>query len=500
MDPSPPARPKASLFASPRLFVLLVAVMVIGYSGFLRRYTSPYAGGSDSSGYLNSAALLLDGRLTTPKPVLPGHTAEEFGIGAHVPLGFLTRAGTDEMSPTYPLGLPLHLAAFSWIAGLDWATIPLNICTALAGGGLLYLLARRLGLPPAWSLAGALLLLLCPLYLFAATQPMSDLLASVWSLATLYAALRARENRAWALACGIALAWAVLVRPTDLLLVAPVALALGLAWRSYLWVGLGGLPGALLLAAYNHQIYGSLFITGYGDVWSAFSREFAAHNLPFFALWIPGLLTPLVLAALAAPFLPAGRRRELGVLGVWAAVLIGFYSFYYHSGETWWYLRFILPAFPALVLAALVVLHSLLAAIPGRKFIAGLLLAAGLAWELVQVDRLQLLLNKSGEATYFDASAWARHHLPANAAIICMQVSGALHYYTGFLVIRWEQVTADDLLRLGQALHDLHRPVYAVLYDFEETEARQRIGGRWTKITRIRNVTVWQVEPAPATP
>lgn len=496
MDPSTPARPKALFFTSHRWFVVLVAVLAIGYALFLRRYTSPYAGGSDSSGYLNSAALLLDGRLTTTRPVLPGHTVAEFGIGAHVPLGFLPRVGSDEMSPTYPLGLPLHLVAFSWIAGLDWATVPLNICTALAGGGLLYLLARRLSLPPGWALAGAMLLLLCPLYIFTATQPMSDLLASVWSLAALYAALRAREKWSWALACGFAVAWAVLVRPTDLLLVVPVALALGLAWRSYLWVGLGGLPGAVLLAAYNHQIYGSSFITGYGDIWLAFSREFAAHNLPFFALWIPGLLTPLVLAALAAPFLPAGRQRDLGVLGTWAAVLIGFYAFYYHSGETWWYLRFILPAFPVLILGALVVLHSFLSAAPGRKIIGGLLLAASLGWELVQVDRLQLLQNKSGEATYADASAWTREHLPANAAIICMQVSGALHYYTGFLVVRWEQVAPGDLRRLFLALQDLHQPVYAVLYDFEETDAQQRIGGHWTKITRVRNATVWQVDPA----
>ncbi len=500
MDPSPPARPPAPFFTAHRSFVVLVIVLVIGYALFLRRYTSPYAGGSDSSGYLNSAALLLQGRLTTPKPVLPGHTVEEFGIGVHVPLGFITRAGTDEMTPTYPLGLPLHLVAFSWPFGLDWATVPLNICAALAGGGLLYLFARRVGLPPSWSLAGAVVLLVCPLYVFAATQPMSDLLALVWCLAALYAALRAREKWNWALACGFAVAWAVLVRPTDLLLVVPVALALGLAWRSYLWVGLGGLPGALLLAVYNDKVYGSPFITGYGgDIWSAFRGEFAAHNLPFFALWIPGLLSPLVVMALAAPFRPAGRQRELAVLGVWAVVLIGLYAFYYHSGETWWYLRFILPAFPVLILAALVALHSFLAAAPGRKIIAGVLLAAALAWEVAQVDRFDLTLNKSGEATYADSSKWAREHLPANAAIICMQVSGAVHYYTDFLVIRWEQVGGDDLRRLFRVLHDQQRPVYAVLYDFEEADAQRRMGGHWTKLTKIRNATVWQVDP-PLTP
>ena len=497
MDTPAPARLKA--FLLPRTpSVVLLAVLVIGYAWFLRLHTAPYAGGSDSSGYLNSAALLRAGRMSTTARTLAGHAAADFGMMAHQPLGFTTRAGTDQMAPSYPLGLPLHLAAFSYLVGLDWAAIPLNICSALAGGALLYLLARRLDLPLSLALAGTAVLLLCPLYLFAALQPMSDLLALVWSLAALYAALRAREGWGWALACGAAVAWAVLVRPTNLLLVVPVALALSTSWRSYLWVGLGGLPGALLLAGYNRQIYGSPFVTGYGEVWSAFSREYVAHNLWFFACWIPGLLTPVVLVALGAPFRRAIRRREFGVLGAWAVLLIGFYAFYYHSGEAWWYLRFILPAFPVLILAALTVLHSLTAAVPGRRVIGGVLLATGLAWETGLNYRLELLHNKSGEAAYPAAAAWARTHLPANAAIFCMQVSGAFYYYTDFVLVRWDQVLPRDLVPLFQTLHEQHRPVYAVLYGFEESDAMNRMGGHWTRIAELHKVTVWRIDPVPA--
>jgi hypothetical protein len=377
--------------------------------------------------------------------------------------------------------------------GLDWATVPLNICAALAGGGLFYLLARRLGLPPVTSLAGVAVLCLCPLYLFAATQPMSDLLALSWCLAAIYTAFRAAEKPIWALACGLSIAWAVLVRPTNLLVAVPVVLALGLSWRSYLWVGLGGLPGAILLAVYNDQIYGSPFSTGYGDIWGAFSRQFAGYNLGFFARWIPGLLSPLVLAVLAAPFLPAGRRREIGVFAAWAVTLIGFYAFYYHSGETWWYLRFILPAFPALLLIALVVLHSFSAG-AGRKLLGTALLAVALTWEVWQVSHLYVIHNKAAEATYPDTAAWARKHLPANAAIMCMQVSGAFYYYTDFLLLRWEQIPPSSVEPLSRVLREQGRPVYAVLYDFEEADARQRMGGRWKEITRIRNATIWQVE------
>jgi hypothetical protein len=499
METSAPAQPNA-LPLRRGLTLALLAALVIGYAWFLRAYTAPYAGGSDSSGYLNSASLLLSGQLSTTSRTLTGHTAGEFGLMAHQPLGFITRAGTDQMTPSYPIGLPLHLAAFSFLVGLDWAAIPLNICSALAGGALLYLLARRLDLPPFLALAGALVLLLCPLYLFSALQPMSDLLALVWVLASLYAALRAREGWRWGLACGVAVACAVLVRPTNLLLAVPVVLALGLNWRAGCWVGLGGLPGALLLATYNRQVYGSPFVTGYGEIWTAFSPGFVPHNLGHFARWIPGLLSPVILAALAAPFLRTTRRREFCVLGSWALMLIGLYAFYYHSGETWWYLRFILPAFPVLILAALAALHALTLAAPARRILVSALLVAGLAWETGQAVRLGLVHNKSGEATYPDAAAWVRQQLPANAVIFCMQVSGAFYYYTDFVLVRWDQVMPGGMVPLFQALREEQRPVYAVLYEFEEPEARKRMGGRWTRIAGIRHATVWRVEPVPPSP
>jgi 4-amino-4-deoxy-L-arabinose transferase-like glycosyltransferase len=490
---SPPApAPSSSRFLRPR--VLLVVAFVVSYAWFLRLHTAPFAGGSDSSGYLNAAALLLEGRLSSVKPALPGHAPGDFAVGAHQPLGFLTRAGTDEMAPSYPVGLPLHLAAFSWIAGLDWATIPLNICAVLASAGLFHLLARRLDLSPNLALSGVAALLFCPMFLFAALQPMSDLVALMWSLAALYAALRARENWRWGVACGLAVAWAVLIRPTNLLVVIPVAVALGLDWRAYLWVGLGGLPGAVSLGAYDRMIYGSVFATGYGDVWSAFSREFAAHNIVFFARWIPGLLTPVVLLALLAPFRATLRRREIAVLAAWAVTLIGFYAFYYHSGETWWYLRFILPAFPALILIALAVLQSFPTRPMTRKIGGAILLAGALIWETVLTNRFALMEIKSGEATYYDASIWGRTHLPADAAVICMQVSGALYYYTDFLLLRWDQIDPSKVPPLIATLREGHRPVYAILYDFEEADAKERMGGQWKKITKIRNATIWQVE------
>ncbi len=496
MDPLAPARHPASR----RFFLPSLAAVVLlagGYAWFLRIHVSPFAGGADSSGYLNSAALLRDGRFTAPVRPLPGLSDAASDVLGQEPLGFVIRPGSSMMSPSYPPGLPLHLAAFAGPVGLDYAAIPLNIVSALAGGLLIYLLARRLELPRPAALGGVALLLGCPLFLFSALQPMSDVLALVWALAALYAALRARDSSRWAWFCGLAVALAVLVRPTNLLLVLPVGLALGTRWRRFLWVALGGLPGALLFAAYNSEVYGSPFVTGYGNVWMAFGLVNAGPNLLHFARWIPLLLGPVVLLALAAPFLPAARRRDWLVLGSWAALLTGFYAFYFHSGETWWYLRFILPAFPVLILAGLLAAHQFTTGHRHRNIILGLLLAASLAWEVTLVRRLDVLQIKRVETTYPAAAAWARRSVPADAAIICMQVSGALYFYTDFLLVRWDLA---DVNRLHAALQAQPRPVFALLYRFEETGAREKLGGRWTRLAEIGQATAWRVELTPATP
>ena len=499
MDHPPPAPLRSSPAWLRTGLVALAVVLVAGYGVFLTRYTSPYAAGADSSGYLNSARLMSQGKFFTAARALPGHTAVEFGEAAYQPLGFLLQAGNGRMAPTYPIGLPLHLLAAAGIAGWARAGYVVNLLAVLASGGLLWVFARRLGLARVTAAAGVIVLWLCPLFLFSAFQPMSDLLALVWSMAALYAAWRAREELRWGFLAGIALSLAVLVRPTNVLLAVPLLVALGGQWRSYLAVGVGGLPGAALLMFYNWKVYGSPITTGYGDVRSAFSTDYLGHNLLHFARWIPVLLTPLVVGGLLAPFLPRARQRGFAVLATWAGLLIGFYAFYYHSGETWWYLRFILPAFPALLLAALLAWESIAEAAQLRRettiALGSLLLLLSAGWLVWQDGERDIFYVARNERSYPDASHWAQKNLPANTALFCMQVSGALYYYTDFILLRWDQITPEKYGPLLQTIAGQGRPVYAALYEFETAEAQQRIGGHWTKLATVGQVTFWQRQP-----
>lgn len=482
-----------------RVGVLLLAICFLGYAAFLAGYSASYAAGSDASGYFNSARLLGEGRFQADMRVPFGHPHTEFGLMAFQPLGFIIDENEPHMAPTYPTGLPLHLLVASWLVGWRHAATLVSIFAALGSGLVLWSLARRLELTPGWAAAALALLWLCPLTLFASLQPMSDQLALLWSLTALAAALRGREQLRWCLLAGLATSLAVLVRPTDALIVLPLALALGRNLRRYLLLVLGGLPGGVFFCYYNWQVYGSPLATGYGNISTAFSAGFAPHNLAHFARWIPALLSPLVGAALAAPFMQAARRRELAVLGLWAGLLIGFYVFYFHSGETWWYLRFILPAFPVLILAALVVLQRLWRLIPsprGARAMFATVLVFGVAWQLQLNRRLDVLDIPVGESYYLDTANWAKRYLPPASALFCMQMSGSLYFYTPFMLVRWDQVTVARLPELLAALRQEKRPVYAVLYDFENREALERLGGRWKPIATVRHVTFWQLDPA----
>jgi hypothetical protein len=491
-SPIPPTMPRWLRF----LFFGIVGICGVAYFIVLAGHISPYASSSDSSGYFNNARLLGRGEFFTPIRALPGHSATQFGPSAFQPLGFELQPRTERMAPTYPIGLPLHLLAASWFVGWDHAAIAVNLLAVLASGGLFWVIAKRLNLPPIWAGIGVFWLWVCPLFLFSALQPMSDLLALAWSLVVLYGALRARDDWRWGLACGLAMGFAVLVRPTNALLIVPVLVAMGFRWKSLLAIALAGLPGATIFMLYNWRVYGSPFVTGYGDISSVFGPAFVRHNLKHFAYWIPALLSPAVVSALFFAFFPQARNRNYTTLAAWFLSLTGFYTFYYHAGETWWYLRFILPAFPALILLALSSVSAvgqtmrLRPAFTAAVAAGVLLIAAG--WEIKKVQQFEIMTLARGEKNYPDAAHWAQKNIPANSAIFCMQVSGAFFYYSDFLLVRWDTIEPAQQDALLGIIAEQKRPVYAALFEFETPRALEKIGGHWTKLTTIGQVTFWQ--------
>jgi hypothetical protein len=499
-NPNPPAAGPA-----PRLLFWIGCIALALYATFLARNSSNVAGGADSSGYLNSARLLAAGQLTTKLRTPPEFGPQE-NLRRHQfqPHGFAPFPGIRGLSPTYAVGLPLHLALAGKLFGWERAPVFVGVGSAVAAVLLCFALARRLGLDRVLSATSAILLAAYPIFLFTSIQPLSDTLATTWCLAAVFAALRAREHAAWAVACGAAFAIAVLVRATNALLLPTLIVLLGLNLRHLGLVVLGGLPGALWLGFYNHTLYGGALRSGYVEIAAAFRWDYGAPTLVHFAKWL-GLMLPAIVLGL--PFAAFARRdphtRILLALALWFGAFTGLYIFYEVSHEVWWDLRFILPGTPALILGAMLGVDALAQRRPAAtarrfRFIVASALSiwsVGLGW--FWTTKLHLLLTKTYEQGYADATAAALTHFPTNALVLAAQHSGALYYYTPFFVLRWDLVDTTDFEAFRTRAENAGRPICALLFNMEEREAlEQKCPGDWMKLATINNTTLWQLTPS----
>ncbi len=479
-------------------FALLALVL---YGAFLARNVSAVAAGSDSSGYLNHARLLASGTVhAQPRPLagLPPSAAPKY---LYMPLGFVPAPNGVGMVPTYPAGLGLFVLAAAPLAGWTHAADAVLVLHSLAGLVLTFALGRRLGLGRRWAFFGAAIVAASPVYVFMSLQAMSDVPALVWTTIAVLAAIRSREKPIWALAAGAAAAIDVLLRPTNLLAFVPVAMALGARGRPWVLFILGGLPGAIFLGAHSMAAYGSLLTTGYGDNSYSFSGAYVLPTLVHYALWLPALLTPVAALALGLPWTRTSAPSAKWLLGAWIVSFGAFYSFYECTHETWWYMRFLLPAAPALVVAGLIVMRQLCSSIARRagQALSLTLLVAGLTLVGLNsyvLNRNLFVLPTIGDEKRYGATAdWMRSNLPQNAVCLAMQETGALYYYTGFTFIRWDALTKENVAKIEPLIRTSGRPLYAVLFPYEVTKEDvlgSVMPGHWTQVATVADVTVWR--------
>ena len=489
------------IFSRPQTLVWLViaALMASGGLWVVRKYTSPYASNADASGYINHARMLMRGEASLPVEFLapPGQDWRAINQQPH---GFVISRDGTALVPTYPVGYPLHLVVGAWFVGIDWATVAVNVVMAGLAGALLWHLARRWGLSTPWALAAVAVLWTSPLFLHLSTQPMSDVSAMVWAMAALAAAHRGQDSGRlrWMAAAGLATGIAVLVRPTNALLAIPLIWMLRARPRAWLsWIA-GGLPAAVFLAWHNYQCYGSAFASGYGSDYLApyLSPQFAPAGLRHFALGLGLHLSPWL--ALCAIGLPWMRKTERGPMISSIVVFVGFYACYSFSTGNWWFLRFLLPAFPAIIVGALLVARHLLDRLPkpaAGTAIALIGLSATLGWQVVTARQHYALYMKRGERIYADASHWIDEQTAPNAVVLAGQVSGALQFYTERLLVRPDLLQPAEIATLHAVVKHESRPLYAVSFWRELEQNQAKIGGTWTEQIRFGHIAISRITP-----
>lgn len=473
--------PRPHLTSPPRRSALPAAVAALASAAVLALAVllgARAVGAADTSGYLSQAYLWLDGDLYVPQPLTPElpwpHPRESL-----TPLGYtpaLTIEGYAAV-PTYPPGLPLLLAAVITIAG-DCAVYWVPALFAALAVFAVFLLARRITAEPASAAIAAGLMASSPLLLFISMTPMSDgVAAALWTLALW--AVTCERRRAVALASVIAGA-AILVRPNLVPLAGVITLAAAVRLRPLridavrVLLSLAGtVPAAVVVGLVNNHLYGSPFLSGYGPTARLYSLDHLATNVRQYSVWFlssEGLvLWPVLLWLLRdrrLPRIPVDRALPAALfgLGVIAAYL------FYLPFDAWWFLRFLLPAYPVIFIACGWAAWRLVAELPPRRRAVLLALLAVTAIARVAPYWAEIAAMGRHEDRYAAVGRYVDSSLPANAAIISMLHSNSVRFYSGRLVVRYDAFTPT---RLETAIEWLSANGYQPFLVIDSTEEQR---------------------------
>jgi hypothetical protein len=441
---------------------------------------------SDSYGYVSQAELIANGRLTTPVSPLAAAAPWPEAAWTFAPLGY--RPGsTGALVPTYPPGYPALMAAAIRTAGTraGYVVVPLM-------GALLVWATWRIGMRvvrPATGLFAALVMLCSPILLIQLCVPMSDVpAAALWALAL---SLTLAGTHSSVLAAGVVSGLALAVRPNLLLLAVVLAVAIaagawprGRAKASIMMVGLyalGMLPGLVAVGWLFSRWYGSPFKSGYGELGALFSAGHAWANLARYPAWM--VETHSILAA--APLLllvrrPVGVRiAPLVTLAAFAAGTFASYLFYLPF-DNWGFLRFLLPAWPSLMVLAVAGVQGVLERFRIRHAFAIVLVLVGTVAlrNLREAQVKGVFTNHSSVERFRILPERLRDELPPDAVFVTRVYSGSILYVAKRPILRWDVLDAAWIDRALAHLRGAGLQPYVVLEAPEEERLfREKFSG-----------------------
>jgi hypothetical protein len=170
--------------------------------------------------------------------------------------------------------------------------------------------------------------------------------------------------------------------------------------------------------------------------------------------------------------------RQRFALGLLAAFVVSVWLGYlcYLPFEAWWTLRFLLPAFPPMLILSVIgwrVALGWLRPTYRRVALGGIVLAV-IAAHVRVVQREAVLGLWRGESDYVSAGSYLRRELPANAVVVSMLHSGSLRLYSGRLTLRYDWLPGMPLSRVVRVLTKRGYRPYILLAAVEEEPFRAR--------------------------
>lgn len=483
-------------------FLVAAGTMVIGVA-----YSATAGIASDGQGYVSEADLWLRRNLFIAQPWI-GQAPWPQAEWTFAPLGYrpVMWHGEWAIVPVYSAGLSMLMAIAKLIGGQE-----LLYWVVPASGGLLTWLTYRIGARMGSSRAGLIaswLVATSPAMLFMLMQPMSDVpVAAAWTMAIYGAMGRTTGSAARS---GLASAIAMLIRPN----LVGIAGVLGAWWlcrpdeaggwgswrgrvKAPLVYGLCAAPGVLITAAIYQSLYGSPFTSGYGDLSVFFSRTHVLPNIRQYLAWFVESQGWIAVAGIVALLLPIRlvwpwvRERAVFALVLGCLLVLVAQYMAYLVFDGWMYLRFLLAAWPFVMLGVAAVA---LAAFRARRPVVSLLASAvilGLGVQGIQHARTTHVFRQwHGHRRSIEFAHVLKRETPATSVFYTLNHSGTLRYYAGLTTIRTDLLSEAWLDRSVEWLRSRGLPAYLILEDVEVEPFKERFRGQSLVATLDERLTL----------
>jgi hypothetical protein len=152
---------------------------------------------------------------------------------------------------------------------------------------------------------------------------------------------------------------------------------------------------------------------------------------------------------------------------------------FYTPFDAWWYLRFLLPMWPVLLLLTVVGISGIACRVfrraeGARGWVVAAIVVALTAYGLrVAVERRVFDLA-DGQRRYAEVGRFLVHLTEPNAVILSWQHSGSIRLYADRLTLRFDILDPAWLDRAIEYLQAAGRHPYIVIEEFEEPKFRKR--------------------------
>ena len=471
--PETPGRTTRPRSGAAAVVAILIATATL-YAGI--HWGSTTAGGADSYGYVTEAGLFLNRHLTIHQDIIR-RSPWPNAANTWAPLGYRASPhDADAIVPLYAPGLPIMMAAAQSVGGFCAAFLIVPLCGALTVW-LTFVLGQQVFERGAVAAAAAALVAGSPVFLYQLMNPMTDVpVTAAWTLAVVL------SIAGWPVAAGFVAGIALMIRP-NLALVA-IALLIWLTWtrRGAVRFSLGVAPFAAAIAAINASLYESALVSGYGTLRELYSLSYWWPNVRQFVTWTMTTQTPIVLLASSYVIVPRWFPRSpvpssrLLLVGVAAGVKLSY--LFYQPFDAWWYLRFLLPMWPIVMVLTAAAIDAVASRLSRRP---ALVVAAASALLVLNGCRVAAARDAfavgHAERRYVDVARFMDGHTDAAAVVLALQHSGTLRLYAGRLTLRFDQLDPAWLDRAIAFLDANGRHPYIVLEGDERALFARRFAG-----------------------